>query len=138
MRFENEEREEEGVRVRENEGEREIERNMRGRRERGGSERERERRRERPRVVNNDPGRERKRGRGRVSGGRRRGRRVDGGWDFKRNQFRVAVQSNVTPASGGVNVGRNSNFTLGPRRFRIPIRFAANRHKRHRTDTPWD
>lgn len=73
-----------------------------------------------------------------MSGGRRRGRRVDGGWDFKRNQFRVAVQSNITPASGGVNVGRNSNFTLGPRRFRIPIRFAANRHKRHRTDTPWD
>lgn len=37
------------------------------------------------------------------------------GRGFKRNQFRVAVQSNVTPAAAGVNVGRNSNFTPGPR-----------------------
>lgn len=36
------------------------------------------------------------------------------GRGFKRNQFRVAVQSNVTPAAAGVNVGRNSNFTPGP------------------------
>lgn len=37
------------------------------------------------------------------------------GRDFKRNQFGVAVQSNVTLAAAGVNVGRNSNFTPGPR-----------------------
>ena len=111
-------------------------------------DRERKRERERGRVREEKGegseqrswmrGKERRGERGRVSGGRRRGRREDGGWDFKRNQFRVAVQSNVTPASAGVNVGRNSNFTLGPCRFRILIRFAANRHKRHRTDSPWD
>lgn len=44
-----------------------------------------------------------------------RGRLSAKGRGFKRNQFRVAVQSNVTPAAAGVNVGRNSNFTPGPR-----------------------
>lgn len=48
-----------------------------------------------------------KRGEGRALSARGRG--------FKRNQFRVAVQSNVTPAAAGVNVDRNSNFTPGPR-----------------------
>ena len=48
-----------------------------------------------------------------ASGGGKRG--SVRGRDFKRNQFGVAVQSNVTLAAAGVNVGRNSNFTPGPR-----------------------
>jgi hypothetical protein len=53
------------------------------------------------------------RGRGGGERGMARGR------DFKRNQFRVAVQSNVTPAAAGVNVGRNSNFTAPARSLAI-------------------
>lgn len=56
--------------------------------------------------------RRRHRWKGASRGGGERG--TAKGRDFKRNQFRVAVQSNVTPAAAGVNVGRNSNFTLGP------------------------
>lgn len=88
----------------------------------GGRGRTKARERGESTAAEGDGGGERWRG-GRIGG---RERAVDAeeasstrgsvrGRDFKRNQFGVAVQSNVTLAAAGVNVGRNSNFTPGPR-----------------------